>query len=155
MEIHLANNHDIPGLIHLLKQVGEVHHQIRPDLFRSGARKYSEADLALLLQDPSRPILIAEEQGQVAGYCFCMFQEVRDSSVLCDRKTLYIDDLCLDENVRGSGIAKALYDKACEFAREEGCQAVTLNVWCGNDRAMAFYEKMGMRPQKIGMETVL
>jgi len=155
MNILFANESHIPGMIRLLDQVGQVHHQIRPDLFRSGARKYSEADLALLLQDPSRPILIAEEQGQVAGYCFCMFQEVRDSSVLCDRKTLYIDDLCLDENVRGSGIAKALYDKACEFAREEGCQAVTLNVWCGNDRAMAFYEKMGMRPQKIGMETVL
>ena len=155
MNILFAKESHIPGMIKLLQQVGQVHHEIRPDLFRSGAQKYNEADLAALLKDPNRPILIAEEAGQVAGYCFCIFQEVRGDSVLCDRKTLYIDDLCLDENVRGSGIAKALYEKACEFARESGCQAVTLNVWCGNDRAMAFYEKMGMKPQKIGMETIL
>ena len=155
MNILFAKESHIPGMIRLLQQVGQVHHEIRPDLFRSGAQKYNEADLAALLKDPNRPILIAEEDGQVAGYCFCIFQEVRGDSVLCDRKTLYIDDLCLDENVRGSGIAKALYEKACQFARESGCQAVTLNVWCGNDRAMAFYEKMGMKPQKIGMETIL
>ena len=155
MNILFAKESHIPGMIRLLQQVGQVHHEIRPDLFRSGAQKYNEADLAALLKDPNRPILIAEEDGQVAGYCFCIFQEVRGDSVLCDRKTLYIDDLCLDENVRGSGIAKALYEKACQFARESGCQAVTLNVWQGNDRAMAFYEKMGMKPQKIGMETIL
>ena len=155
MTITFATPSHIPGMIRLLDQVGQVHHEIRPDLFRSGARKYSEADLAALLKDPSRPILIAEEAGKVAGYCFCMFQEVRDSSVLCDRKTLYIDDLCLDETVRGSGIAKALYENACQLARESGCQAVTLNVWYGNHRAMAFYEKMGMTPQKIGMEAIL
>ena len=155
MNILFAKESHIPGMIRLLQQVGQVHHEIRPDLFRSGAQKYNEADLAALLKDPNRPILIAEEDGQVAGYCFCIFQEVRGDSVLCDRKTLYIDDLCLDENLRGSGIAKALYEKACQFARESGCQAVTLNVWRGNDRAMAFYEKMGMKPQKIGMETIL
>lgn len=155
MTITFAKASHIPGMIKLLDQVGQVHHDIRPDLFRDDARKYSEADLAELLKDPSRPILIAEIDGDVAGYCFCILQESKNDSVLCDRKVLYIDDLCVDEARRGSGIAAALYKKACAFARELGCQAVTLNVWCGNDRAMAFYEKMGMKPQKIGMETIL
>ncbi len=155
MNILFANTSHIPGMIRLLDQVGQVHHEIRPDLFRDGARKYSEADLAELLKDPRRPILIGEIDGEVAGYCFCILQESRDDSVLCDRKTLYIDDLCVDETRRGTGIATALYKRTCEFARELGCQAVTLNVWCGNDNAMHFYEKMGMKPQKIGMETIL
>ena len=155
MNILFANEGHIPGMIRLLDQVGQVHHEIRPDLFRSGARKYSEADLSLLLQDPSRPILIGEIDGEVAGYCFCILQETHGDPVLCDRKTLYIDDLCVEESRRGSGIATALYKRTCEFARELGCQAVTLNVWCGNDNAQRFYEKMGMKPQKIGMETIL
>lgn len=155
MRIVFANETHIPGMIRLLDQVGQVHHEIRPDLFRSGARKYGEADLARLLKDPNRPILIGEIDGQVAGYCFCILQETRGDSVLCDRKVLYIDDLCVEENRRGSGIATALYHRACEFAREIGCRSVTLNVWCGNDNAMRFYEKMGMKPQKIGMETIL
>ena len=155
MTIRFAATSDIPGMICLLQQVGEVHHQIRPDLFRSGAQKYDEEALAALLEDPSRPILIAEQEGDVAGYCFCILQETKDDPVLCDRKVLYIDDLCVDETIRGKGVATALYDKTLEYAKELGCHSVTLNVWCGNDRAMAFYEKCGMKPQKIGMEKVL
>ena len=155
MDIRFAMEKDIPGMIDLLQQVGEVHHQIRPDLFRGGAQKYDEAALQRLLADANRPILIAELEEKVAGYAFCILQETRDDPVLCDRKVLYIDDLCVDENIRGKGIASALYERVIAYAKELGCHAVTLNVWCGNDGAMAFYEKCGLKPQKIGMEKVL
>ena len=155
MTITFANESHIPGMIALLQQVGEVHNQLRPDLFRSGAQKYNETDLKALLADPNRPILIAEVDGQVAGYAFCIFQETKNDSVLCDRKVLYIDDLCVDEHIRGKGIATALYERVCAFAKESGCAAVTLNVWCGNDSAIRFYEKCGLTPQKIGMEAIL
>ena len=155
MTIRFAEKRDIPGMIALLQQVGEVHHQIRPDLFRSGAQKYDRGDLEDLLKDPDRPILIADIDGHVAGYAFCILQQTKDNPVLCDRKVLYIDDICVDEAVRGQGIATSLYDRVIAFARELNCHAVTLNVWCGNDGAMKFYEKCGMKPQKIGMETIL
>ena len=155
MEIRFADTRDIPGMINLLQQVGQVHHQIRPDLFRAGAQKYDEAALTRLLADPNRPILIAEKEGNVAGYAFCILQVTENDPVLCDRKVLYIDDLCVEETLRGQGIAGALYEKVLQFARELNCHAVTLNVWCGNDGAMRFYEKCGMKPQKIGMETIL
>ena len=155
MTIRFAEKRDIPGMIALLQQVGEVHHQIRPDLFRSGAQKYNEADLAALLEDRDRPILIADLDGSVAGYAFCILQLTQDNPVLCDRKVLYIDDICVDACKRGRGIASQLYRRVLEFARELGCHAVTLNVWCGNANAMKFYEKCGMKPQKIGMETIL
>ena len=155
MEIRLANNTDIPGMIELLKQVGEVHHKIRPDLFRSGAQKYSETDLAELLRDESRPIFVGVEEDRMLGYCFCVLEETRDHPVLMDEKTLYIDDLCVDENCRGRHVGKALYDHVCSYARQQGCRTVTLNVWCGNDSAMAFYEKRGLKPRKIYMETTL
>ena len=155
MEIRFADTRDIPGMIDLLQQVGEVHHRIRPDLFRSGAQKYDEAALEALLKDPSRPILAAVEAGKLLGYCFCILQVTENDPVLCDRKVLYIDDLCVDETMRGRGVAKALYERTLEFARELHCHAVTLNVWCGNDGAMHFYEKCGLKPQKIGMEYVL
>ena len=155
MKIVRAEEKHIGGMIDLLQQVGEVHHQIRPDLFRSGAQKYDETDLKALLADPARPVFIAEMDGQVAGYAFCILQETKDNPVLCDRKVLYIDDLCVDAAHRRQGIAGALYQYVCGYAREIGCHAVTLNVWCGNDGAMDFYQKSGMRPQKIGMEYIL
>lgn len=155
MKIRFANEQDIPQMIDLLLQVGEVHHQIRPDLFRAGAQKYDEAALKRLLADPKRPILCGEVDGKMAGYAFCILQEVKNDPVLCDRRTLYIDDLCVDAAVRGAGVAPAIYQGVLDYAQEIGCDAVTLNVWCGNDRAMRFYEKCGLKPQKIGMEVSL
>ena len=155
MNIRFACQNDIPGMIELLKQVGQVHHQIRPDLFRAGAQKYDEKALSALLSDPSRPILIADLDGQVAGYAFCILQVTENDPVLRDRKVLYIDDLCVEEAQRGRGIATALYRRTLEFARELHCDAVTLNVWCGNDSAMKFYKKSGFKPQKVGMEVIL
>lgn len=155
MEIRFAEERDIPGLIDLLKQVGDVHHQIRPDLFRAGAQKYDEAALRLLLRDSSRPIFAAIREGTVIGYAFCILQQTQGEPALADRKVVYIDDLCVDREVRGGGVAKALYDHVCAYARQLHCDAVTLNVWWGNDRAMGFYEKCGLKPQKIGMEYIL
>ena len=154
MTIRFAEVRDIPGMIDLLQQVGEVHHKIRPDQFRSGAQKYNERDLEELLKDPARPIFIADMDGAVAGYAFCILQVTENNSVLCDRKVIYIDDLCVDEGHRRQGIAKQLYDRVLEYARELRCDAVTLNVWYGND-AQKFYEKCGMQFQKIGMEVIL
>lgn len=155
MDIRFAQARDIPDMIELLRQVGEVHHQIRPDLFRAGAQKYDEAALEKLLADPNRPVLAAVEKGALLGYAFCILQVTKGDPVLLDRKVMYIDDLCVDEIRRGQGVAGALYRAVCDYARELDCDAVTLNVWCGNDRAMAFYEKCGLKPQKVGMEYVL
>lgn len=145
----------IPGMIELLKQVGQVHHEGRPDLFRDGAQKYNEADLRKLLQDKNRPIFIAEEDGKVLGYGFCMIKRTAGDPVLADYTTLYIDDLCVDENCRSKGIGKQLYAHILAFARELHCNSVTLNVWAFNESAKGFYEALGMKPQKIGMEMIL
>lgn len=155
MTIRFACENDIPQMLDLLLQVGEVHHQIRPDLFRAGAQKYDEAALKRLLKTSDRPILAAEVDGKMVGYAFCILQITKDDPVLCDRRVLYIDDLCVDENHRGRGIAGALYRRALELARELSCDAVTLNVWWGNDNALRFYENCGLQRQKIGMEKVL
>ena len=155
MIIQRADNRHIPGLIRLLYQVGGVHHDIRPDIFRAGAIKYTEKDLELLLADENRPVFVAVEDETVLGYCFCVLEDCRGTTVLTDRMEVYIDDLCVEEACRGQGIAKALYAHVCGWAKSIGCAFVTLNVWCGNDGAMKFYEKMGMTPRKIFMETKL
>ena len=155
MEIRFAMEKDIPGMLRLLHQVGQVHHEIRPDLFRSGAIKYTREELKWILADESCPILVGAEEDKVLGYCFCQIRQYRNSTVLTDRKELYIDDLCVDESCRGRHVGKQLYDHTCAWAKSIGCNYITLNVWCGNDSAMAFYEKRGLTPRSITMETKL
>lgn len=154
--IRRAEPRDTEKIKDLLSQVLEVHHKARPDLFKSGARKYTDAELAEIIADDSRPIFVAEDDaGAVVGYAFCVFVQHIGDNILTDVKSLYIDDLCVDESCRGAHVGRALYDYAVKFARESGCYNLTLNVWAGNDSAMAFYERCGLRPQKVGMELIL
>ena len=95
------------------------------------------------------------EEGNVVGYAFCIFQQRLNDNILTDIKSLYIDDLCVDEACRGQHVGSALYEYVKDFAREQGCYNLTLNVWALNEGARRFYEKCGLRPQKIGMETIL
>ncbi len=154
--IRHAEDSDIPGIMRLLVQVDMVHHAIRPDLFNGPATKYTEDELKALLRDENKPVFVcADENGQVLGHCFCCFKQHVGHNVLTDVKTLYIDDLCVDEAHRGRHIGKALYDFTLDFARASGCYNVTLNVWAGNDSAKQFYEHRGMRFQKYEMEMII
>ena len=155
MDIRFAQAKDVPGLLDLLRQVGNVHHRGRPDLFRENCQKYSASQILAMLNDTDSPIFVAARKDKVLGYCFCAVKDFAQDSVMANYKTLYIDDLCVDENSRGQHIGSQLYEAACKYARQRGCYNVTLNVWCCNEAAMRFYEKKGLKPQKIGMETVL
>jgi ribosomal protein S18 acetylase RimI-like enzyme len=155
MEIRFAEVRDIPGMIALLRQVGDVHHRIRPDIFRAGAQKYDENALKAILADETKPIFVAADGDTVAGYCFCVLKDYRGSGVQTDRVEVYIDDLCVDENRRGGGVATALYRHVTDYAKGLGCAFISLNVWCGNEGAMKFYKKMGLTPRHIMLEMAL
>ena len=155
MIIRRAETKDKARLGELLSQVLLVHHNARPDLFKSGAKKYTDAELDAILADAARPIFVAESEGEVLGYAFCIFIQHKDNNILTDVKTLYIDDLCVDENIRGKGIGRSLYNYVVEYAKECECYNVTLNVWADNKPALAFYESIGLHKQQIGMELIL
>ncbi len=156
MHIRRAIKTDITGINSLLHQVLMVHHNGRPDLFKPNAKKYTDEELTLIIDDDSRPIFVAtDENNTVLGYAFCLFQQHKNNNILTDIKTLYIDDLCVDEKKRGMHIGKQLYEYVVDFAKSEGCYNLTLNVWSCNESALKFYEKCGLTPQKIGMEKIL
>ena len=154
MKIRRAVAEDIEAINKLLCQVLQVHHKGRPDIFKGGVKKYTDSELLEIIADDTRPIFVCEEE-EILGYAFCVYQRHIDNNILTDIKTLYIDDLCVDENKRGKKIGKALYEYVLDFAKEKGFYNVTLNVWACNESALKFYEKMGLVPQKIGMEVIL
>lgn len=156
MLIRRAKVEDIEGLNKLLMQVLMVHHNGRPDLFKPNAKKYTDEELIAIIADENAPIFVAvDEQEEVLGYAFCRFIQHVNNNILTDIKTLYIDDLCVDEDKRGMHIGKQLYEYVLVFAKANDCYNVTLNVWSCNENAMKFYEKCGLVPQKVGLEVIL
>ncbi len=153
-ELRKACPRDIKRIIELLHQVNMVHHVIRPDLFKPYTTKYNEQELLSILDDDSKPIFVYDD-GEVKGYAFCQLSEVKDNLLLQDNKTLYIDDICVDEKARGQHVGKALYEYVRDYAQSIGCHNITLNVWEGNGPALSFYKNMGMKVQKTTMEIIL
>lgn len=152
--IRKAAKEDILRIIELLHQVNMVHHVIRPDLFKPHTIKYNEQELETMLGDDSKPIFVFDDE-MVLGYAFCQVFEVTNNQLLEDIKTLYIDDICVDENARGKHVGKTLYEHVLEYAKSIGCYNITLNVWEGNEPAQRFYRDMGMQVQKTTMEIIL
>lgn len=153
--IRRAETRDIPKILDLLLQVLTVHADGRPDIFRHNATKYNAEELGDILRDESRPVFAAEKDGTVCGYAFCILKCPTESSVLKPVRTLYIDDLCVDENMRGCGIGTRLFGYVKRFASEQGCYNITLNVWSCNKNALRFYESMGMTTQCEHKEYIL
>ena len=155
MNIRFAIPEDVPAILRLLQQVGKLHHEGRPDLFREGAQKYGASQVFRMLESSLQPIFVAVEDDQVLGYGFCQVKTHELDPVFHDYTELYIDDICVDENARRKGVGSAIYKEILRYAKGRRCYNVTLNVWTCNPSALAFYESLGMKPQKIGMETVL
>ena len=156
VNIRKATKDDIPRLLELLLQIDMIHHKGRPDLFKSGVTKYTGEQLENIFKREDVYIFVCEDsEGRVRGHSFCVDKTVRDSEVLTDVKTLYIDDICIDEEFRGQGAGGQMYRFIQEFARSEGFYRITLNVYCLNPEAVRFYESMGLKPLKIGMEEIL
>ena len=156
MNIRKANTKDIPRIKELLQQVLEIHANIRPDIFIPGTTKYTEKELADILSDENRPIYVATSgEDTCIGYAFCILKNQPFSNNMVPFKSLFIDDLCVDQNTRGQHIGEKLIEYVKEEAKKMGCYEVTLNVWAGNTLAEKFYEKMGFQTKERQLEYIL
>lgn len=154
-DIRKATNNDIIYIQQLLYEVNQIHHDVRPDLFKANATKYTAAQLKEIIANDKTPVFVYEQDGIVLGYAFCIHKQFINDNNLTDVKTLYIDDLCVEKEARGKHIGASLYNYVLDYARKHGYYNVTLNVWADNPDAVKFYEAIGMRVQKLGMEKIL
>lgn len=156
LNVRHATNEDIPAILNLLVQVDMVHHNGRPDIFKGPTTKYNTDQLKQIIATHDTPVFVCvNDSGAVMGHSFCIYKQELNDNVLTDIKTLYIDDICVDENYRRQGVGEALYKHVLQFAKENGFYNITLNVWNCNPGAMKFYESMGLKPLKVCMEQIL
>lgn len=154
--VRRAEKRDIPKIMELLMQVDMVHHLGRPDLFKGPATKYTAKELETILADDATPVFVCTDAQDIPlGHAFCIHKEVRGDGLLMDAKTLYIDDICVDEQARGNHVGTALYTHVKQYAQTQGCYNITLNVWSCNPGAMQFYQALGLVPRKVEMEEIL
>ena len=128
---------DVPLILRLIGELAEYEklaHEVTA----------TEADLHDSLFGP-RPIievLIAEADGDVAGYALCFHNY---STFLCKRG-LYLEDLFVRPAFRGRGIGRLLLSHLAKLAIDRGCLRFEWAVLDWNEPAIAFYRSLGARP---------
>ena len=148
-----AKKKDHPAVERLLRQIAQLHADLRPDIFRPASCKYSKKRYYGLLRHPDTPILVAlDERGEVLGYAMLQVKTIGINPVFRPRRFLYVDDLCVDEKARGQGIGKALMEGVRNLAKSRKIESIQLNVWECNEDALAFYEHLGFLTQRRGLE---
>jgi len=156
MIIRNAKESDFPRISELLQDIAKLHAKGRPEIFKPASQKYSLSEFKDMLKDPNHPVFVAQsDNDDIVGYAFCELKDHPERSVAYERKCLYLDDLCVDERMRGKGVGRSLMDRLKKFAKENGCFSIELNVWEFNENAIAFYEKYGMHTQRRQMELLL
>lgn len=151
--IRNAVSEDCEKIRPLQEEIALLHHEGRPDLFRTEARYFMQDDFDKRLSDPAHTVLIAEaENGQVIGYAFAWVIGAKNHPTYIDFDSFYIDDICVLESWQGRGVGRTLLERCKDIAHSRGCKHLELYVWSFNERAMAFYEKSGFAEKTKKLE---
>jgi ribosomal protein S18 acetylase RimI-like enzyme len=151
MNIRNAQIEDINKISKLMLQVAEIHSNARKDIFKEKSIEEIKAEVNNRINNKEN-ILVAEEDNNIYGVIIYKIKEVKEHINLKDRTTLWIDELVVDEKARKMGIGKNLFSEVKRIAKEKNYDAVELNCWNFNERAIQFYEKCGMNIQRLIME---
>ena len=151
-----AQGTDAEGVVSLLCDIADLHHNGRPDIFRSGFSKYDIPEYLQLLEREDAYIFVADGgNGEVLGYAIAFYNDFGGDKAKYPCRYLYLDDLCVSEKCRKGGIGKALMDRVEEQARALGCEKIELNVWNFKGNALAFYEKCGYSAMYTKMDKII
>ena len=145
LRIREADQSDVEnGLLETFIEGYRYHQKGRPDIFADVTEEDLKKDL--LSNFERLKTIVLTEDGSIAGYLSYMFKEHQT-------RKMEVDQLVVREGCRGKGYGKMLMEEAEKIARESGCNRVELNCWLFNENALAMYEHIGFKRQRIIYES--
>ena len=90
---------------------------------------------------PMAEVLIGEINGAPRG--FALF--FHNFSTFAGKPGIYLEDLFVDPEARGSGLGKALLARLAQLAMERGCARLEWSVLDWNEPSIAFYKSLGAK----------
>ena len=152
MRIVRADGSRLPELEPLFKAMHEHHRAGRPRAasvlaLRSGDEAWARRrqHYRSLFAGGSGHLLLAEDGGRAIGYA--VVSEVGSQATLeTGSRMAELESLAVLPGERGAGVGSALMNAAHELVRELGIDQVMLYVLDGNDGALRFFERYGMKP---------
>ena len=149
--IRKAKPNDFSGVHKLIMQVHKLHVSKRNDIYKDIDPMNFE-EFKTELSNSNNIYLIAEFENEIVGICFSQIKEILNNKIMKNRKILYIEDICVDENYQKKGIGKKLYNQIVELDKEKNIDNIELMVWGFNENAIKFYKNLGMNIKNLKFE---
>lgn len=153
--VRFAREEELDRVNELRKQVNDLHVKGRPETFKPGFSKALADHIHTIWDDPEQSIVIAERNGVIVGFAVLHHIVRAENPFMFERNFLDIDEFCVDEAYRRTGVATELIDGIKELARKSGFDRIELNMWEFNRGALAFYEAAGFQTYRRYMEMQL
>jgi ribosomal protein S18 acetylase RimI-like enzyme len=156
VQIRRATVDDAELIAQLVKPVHDIHVAAQPDFFKPYALSDELiADFRQRLLDPVNTFLIAEADGEAVGYVFAQVIERPDNLYSYASRYLLVDQISVNPEARSKRYGEALMQAVFDLAKLLELPRVMLGVWAFNQRAIAFYERLGFAPRDTRMEVNL
>ena len=107
------------------------------------------------LATPDHHFFIGEVEAEPVGYVYAIVTRRPENPFTYAMDFVVIDQISVNPECRSNGYGDQLMQYVFEFAKAQGIHRVTLNVWSFNQRAIAFYERQGLREFTRWMEITL
>ena len=132
MSVRKGIKSDLPSVLKLIEELAEYEkaaHEVDNSIESMEADGFGP--------DPIFQFFVAENQGQIVGTAIYYFRYSTWKG-----RCLYLEDLVVNENQRGSGFGKMLFDKVVLEAKATECNVMTWQVLDWNEPAIKFYKRL-------------
>ncbi|KSV58582.1 ribosomal protein S18-alanine N-acetyltransferase [Acetivibrio ethanolgignens] len=115
-----------------LEQVCEIEN-------KTFSQPWTREDFEASISNPNRIYIVAEENGEIAGYCGLWMVASEGQ----------INNVAVREDFRKKGVGYGMLSYLLELGREKNQDAFTLEVRASNEAAIRLYEKLGFHSAGI------
>ena len=143
--VRKATHDDISAISELYREQFREMAKLIPDFIKEGEQ--SIEFLEKTISDDDSDILVYENDDTVVGFILLQAKERPDFDFMRPGKYCYIMDIIVTEAHRNKGFGTALMNSANDWAKEQNCNFVNLDVLVNNHGAIKLYEKLGFTPK--------
>jgi diamine N-acetyltransferase len=146
--IRNATERDADTLASLNADVQAIHAAAMPWYFKPpGPDTFPPAAVADVLAHPDNLVLIAEIDGDAAGYAYVQFVRRSETSFHYAHDMVYLHHISVRPAHRRRGVGAALIGAVRAAATDAAIALVALDVWTFNEDARAFFRRHGFAPK--------
>lgn len=143
--VRKATFDDIPAIADLYREQFREMAKLMPDFIKGGDQ--STEFIENIISGEECDILVYEDNGNVVGFILLQAKIRPDFDFMIQGKYCYIMDVIVTENSRSKGFGTALMNSAKDWAKEQNCNFINLDVLVNNPGAIKLYDKLGFIPK--------